>query len=74
MPVTTLWITDDNKDMKLMFMTQQYEQNVLALRVYQCTEDFLPVGIPVRSEMIMTEEDYHKKLRLVSNLKCSTTV
>lgn len=69
MPVTTLWITDDNKNMRLMFMTQQFEENVMSLRVYQCTEDFLPVGVPVRSSMLMDEGEYHTKLRAEAEAK-----
>jgi hypothetical protein len=63
MPATTLWITDSEKDSKIMFITQIYDEGGFTLNIYGCNEDFIPQGQPVTKEIIGDEEDYHKKLR-----------
>ena len=63
MPATTLWISDDEKDVKIMFITQVFNENEFTLNLYRCDEDFIPKGEPIKRELTGNEIDYHKSLR-----------
>ena len=63
MPATTLWITDEVRDIKMMFITQSFEESEITVNIYKCDDDFIPRGEPVTRELHGSEEDYHKNLR-----------
>lgn len=63
MPATTLWITDSEKEIKMMFITTTYDEGGFTLNIYGCDEDFIPKGEPVTKELIGDEADYHRNLR-----------
>lgn len=63
MPATTLWIVQEEREHRMMFITQQYGENDFTVNIYHCTEDFIPSGEPVTKDLIGKENDYHKSLR-----------
>ena len=68
MPATSLWISDD-KDIKMMFITQSFEENQFTVNIYRCDDDFIPKGEPVTRDLSGSEEEYHRSLRKDSNSK-----
>lgn len=63
MPATSLWIVQEDKENRMMFITQQYGDNDFTVNIYHCNEDFIPTGEPVTKDLTGKEEDYHKSLR-----------
>lgn len=63
MPATTLWIVQEDKEYKMMLITQQYGENDFTVNIYGCNDDFIPSGEPLTKDLIGKEEDYHRNLR-----------
>ncbi len=61
MPVTTLHIGDN----RMMFITQEFEDKSIAIDIYLCDKDYIPVGQPTgkMSGTNFTEAEYHINLR-----------
>lgn len=69
MPATTLWIVHEDKEHRMMFITQQYGENDFTVNIYHCNEDFIPKGTPVTKDLIGDEEQYHRSLRKDAHTK-----
>lgn len=69
MPATTLWIVQEDKEYKMMFITQQYGEKDFTVNIYGCDDDFIPKGEPMTRDLVGKEEDYHKNLRKDSEEK-----
>lgn len=66
MPCTALEINKEGIAHKVKFITQQNEK-YLVVFIYGCNNEFIPYGNPELTASDMTEEEYHKKLRLEAN-------
>lgn len=66
MPATSVWISNDKTDQRMMFITQVYNETGFTVNIYRCDEDFIPRGEPVTRELTGNEVDYHKSLRKAS--------
>lgn len=63
MPATTIKISNDKGETRLMFITDQVD-NTLTINVYGCDENCIPKGSPVTSIITdKNEEEYHRSLR-----------
>ena len=63
MPATTIKISNDKGETRLMFITDQVD-NTLTVNVYGCDENCIPKGTPVTSIITdKNEEEYHRNLR-----------
>lgn len=58
MPQTALTINNKN----IVIITQQFD-NELSINAYSADHNFMPLGEPIVSDLIINEEEYHKKLR-----------
>lgn len=63
MPATSIWITNEDLEKRLMFVTQVYDEGGFTLNIYGCDENFIPMGTPITKELVGDEESYHKSLR-----------
>lgn len=68
MPATSIKITKDETEHRLMFITDQLTGG-LRVSIYACDEEFVPLNKPHVVELEGDEEDYHKKLRKDSHEK-----
>jgi len=64
MPVTALLLPDPKKEgtKKIKFITQDFAVN-LSIDIYQCDEDWVPMGEPTQGTHTDDEELYHRNLR-----------
>ena len=63
MPATSLWVVHEDKEHRMMFITQQFGDNEFTVNIYRCNEDFIPSGEPVTKDLYGKEDTYHKSLR-----------
>lgn len=69
MACTALKITkEDGTVNRIKMMTVPYPGYV-DVDVYNCNEEFIPVGEPMMSQVEMEESEYHKKLRAEASEK-----
>lgn len=62
MPCTAIRIKKDDKIIRLKFITVAHEIYT-DVDVYQCNEEFIPVGKPEMGVHKSLEHDYHTELR-----------
>lgn len=69
MPCTALQITqEDGTIQRIKFLTV-WNPPVTDVDIYQCNEQFIPIGNPQMTTSPMDEETYHKKLRIEATEK-----
>ena len=69
MPATSIMIMNDEAYHRLMFITQQSDEEGFTVSIYRCNEEFLPMGEPVTKDLMGKEMDYHISLRKDSSQK-----
>ena len=63
MPATSIMIMNGEAYHRLMFITQQTDEEGFTVSIYRCNEEFLPMGEAVTKDLLGSEVDYHKSLR-----------
>ena len=62
MATTALKIKKGDSEIRVKFMTVDKTEYV-DVDIYQCNEDFIPIGAPEMGVDARTEEQYHRDLR-----------